>query len=68
MQRKLISAFAACSFIFAGAALGQEFQLPDLVGEALRNNPEIQASQAHIAITTTSSTSLQWIAGGFNAA
>jgi outer membrane protein TolC len=48
MHNKFKFAFVLLAVFLCDVALGQEYQLQDLVSEAVRNNPEIQASQARI--------------------
>ena len=48
MLNRSFAAFVLFAVFLCGSAWGQEFQLQDLVSEALRNNPEIQASQARV--------------------
>ncbi len=48
MLNRSFAAFVLFAVFLCGTAWGQEFQLQDLVSEALSNNPEIQASQARM--------------------
>jgi len=48
MQNKFKFLSIVLAVFLGGTALGEEYQLQDLVNEALLNNPEVQASQARI--------------------
>ncbi|MEN6464303.1 MAG: TolC family protein [Syntrophaceae bacterium] len=48
MHNKFKLSFVVLAVFLGGTALGEEYQLQDLVNEALLNNPEVQASQARI--------------------